>query len=125
MNTLISTALKNVGVRKSLRTSELVGCSIKELHDHLERNFQEGMTWENYSRHGWHIDHIRPSASFDLEDEQQQKTCNNWRNLLPMWAAENISKGDRYDHEDEAEWAEYMRELGFEGELFLTYQEAA
>ena len=125
MNTLISTALKNVGVRKSLRTAELVGCSIKELHDHLEQNFHEGMSWENYSRHGWHIDHIRPSASFDLEDEEQQKTCNNWRNLLPMWAADNIGKGDRYDYEDEVEWAQYMRKLGFKGELFLAYREVA
>ena len=124
MRTLISTALKHVGVRKSLRTAELVGCSIEELHGHLERNFQDGMSWENYSRHGWHIDHIRPSASFDLEDEEQQKTCNNWRNLLPMWAADNIGKGDRYDYVDEVEWAQYMCELGFEGELFLAYREA-
>ena len=121
MNTLIGTALKNVGVRKSLRTAELVGCSIKELHDHLERNFQDGMSWENYSRHGWHIDHIRPSASFDLQDTEQQKTCNNWRNLLPMWAADNISKGDHYSFEDELEWLDYMRELGFEGELFPLF----
>ena len=121
MNTLISTALKNVGVRKSLRTAELVGCSIQELSDHLERNFQDGMSWENYSRRGWHIDHIRPSASFDLEDKEQQKTCNNWRNLLPMWAADNISKGDRYSYEDELEWLAYMEELGFEGELFPLF----
>lgn len=121
MNTLISTALKKVGVFKSLRTAELVGCSITELKAHLESNFEEGMTWDNYARHGWHIDHIRPCASFDLSDEQQQKTCNNWRNLLPMWAEENISKGDTYELDDETDWAEYMRELGFEGELFLVF----
>ena len=88
----------------------------------LQNNFQEGMTWENHSRHGWHIEHIRPSSSFDLEDEQQQRTCNNWRNLLPLWAKDNISKRDRYDFEDELEWAQYMRDLGFNGELFLMYE---
>lgn len=123
MNTLISTALKNVGVRKSLRTAELVGCSIAELKQHLEQNFQEGMSWENYSRHGWHIDHIRPCASFNLEDEQQQKTCNNWRNLLPMWAEDNIGKGDRYDLEDELDWSSYMKELGYSGDLFLVFRQ--
>lgn len=121
MNTLISTALKNVGLRKAEKTVELIGCSVQELKAHLEKNFQKGMSWENYSRHGWHIDHIRPSASFELEDKEQRKTCNNWRNLLPMWAADNMSKGDRYDYEDEVEWAQYMRELGFEGELFLVF----
>ena len=121
MNTLISTALKRVGVAKSMKTVELVGCSIENLKAHLESNFEEGMSWDNYSRHGWHIDHIRPTASFDLNDPDQQRTANNWRNLIPMWAADNISKGDRYDHQDEQEWIDYMLALGFEGSLFRLF----
>ena len=71
----------------------------------------------------WHVDHIRPCASFDLTDKKQQLVCFNWRNLRPMWGAENISKSDNYDPADEVEWAYMMRELGYEGELFLLFEE--
>lgn len=123
LNTRISQALAREGVGKGSKTADLLGCSVAELKTHLEANFDEQMSWENYGKGpgSWHVDHIRPCASFNLSDEEQQKTAFNWRNLLPMWGEENISKADRYDHEDEAEWADYMRGLGFEGELFLLF----
>ena len=81
------------------------------------------MSWDNYGRDGWHVDHIRPCASCDLNDEEQQLVCFNWRNLRPMWAAENISKSDDYDPADEVDWAYMMRELEYDGELFLLFEE--
>ena len=37
-----------------------LGCSIDELKMYLESKFQTGMTWDNWSFEGWHIDHIVP-----------------------------------------------------------------
>ena len=46
------------GRNKSKRTLELLGCSIEFLKNHLEKSFKAGMSWENYGRDGWTIDHI-------------------------------------------------------------------
>ena len=80
--------------RKSKRTMELLGCSIKYLKQHLFEQFQEGMSWDNYGE--WHIDHIRPCASFDLSDPKQQQECFHYTNLQPLWAFDNQSKGSKY-----------------------------
>jgi len=75
-------------------TFALVGCSAEQLRDHLLKRFLPGMSFENYGE--WHVDHIRPCASFDLNDPEQLKTCFNWRNLQPLWAVDNIRKGASY-----------------------------
>jgi hypothetical protein len=80
---------------KKGKTMELVGCSKDALNKHLYSKFTEGMTWENYGE--WHIDHIRPCASFNLEDPEEQKKCFHWTNLQPLWAKDNIIKSDRLD----------------------------
>jgi hypothetical protein len=72
-----------------------LGCSVQELKEHLEKQFQEGMTWENWSVHGWHIDHIIPLASFDLTDKEQFLKACHYTNLQPLWAKDNISKKDK------------------------------
>jgi len=76
---------------KAAPTLELIGCSVDALMDHLEAQFSDGMTWENYG--DWHVDHIRPCASFDLTDPAQQRECFHFSNLQPLWAEENIRKG--------------------------------
>ena len=82
------------GARKAARTMELVGCTIAEIRAHLESKFWLGMTWKNCGRNGWHIDHIRPCDSFDLEDPDQQRICFHFTNLQPLWEANNISKSN-------------------------------
>lgn len=79
---------------KTGKTLELTGCSKEELTTHLESKFTEGMTWENYGE--WHIDHIRPCASFNLEDPDEQKKCFHWTNLQPLWAQDNMRKGAKF-----------------------------
>jgi hypothetical protein len=73
---------------------EYIGCSIEHLKDYLQSKFENGMTWENYGK--WHIDHIRPCASFDLTDIEQQKICFNYKNLQPLWAEDNFKKSDKW-----------------------------
>lgn len=90
----INTALRFRGLRREIRLTKLIGCSIPELVRYLESKFLPGMTWEN--RRLWHIDHIRPCASFDLTDLEQQKICFHFRNLQPLWAKDNLAKSDRY-----------------------------
>lgn len=83
------------GNLKIKTTLELIGCSIEILKQHLESKFTEGMDWNNHSLHGWHIDHIRPCASFDLSNTEQQKQCFHYTNLQPLWAEENLKKSDK------------------------------
>ena len=89
-------ALKVKGISKSKRTMKLLGCTVEELWKHLESKFQPGMTKENYGK--WHVDHIRPCASFDLTDPKQQFICFHYTNLQPLWAKDNIRKGAKYEH---------------------------
>lgn len=70
-----------------------LGCSVIFLRKYLESQFEKGMTWENWGLNGWHIDHVLPLSSFDLKDRIQFKKACNYKNLRPMWARENISKG--------------------------------
>ena len=51
------------------------------------------MSWENYGK--WHIDHIIPCNIFDLTIPSQQEECFNWKNLQPLWAADNLRKGSK------------------------------
>ena len=93
---LINTAIRKHFGTKASRTNALIGCTITELRQHLEAQFTNGMNWNNYGRTGWHIDHIRPCASFDLTDAEQQRQCFHYTNLQPLWAAENIRKGAKW-----------------------------
>jgi hypothetical protein len=63
------------------------------LISHIESMFSEGMSWDNYGE--WHMDHIIPCSHFDLSIKSQQLECFNYKNMQPLWAIDNIRKGDR------------------------------
>lgn len=92
--TAIYTVLKENNMNKYGHYFDILQYSPEELANHLEKQFTDGMTWENYGE--WHVDHIMPCASFDLSDPVQQRTCFRWTNLQPLWAADNIRKSDNY-----------------------------
>lgn len=97
---LISTLRARINRAVTSRTRggslrELLGCSILFLRHWLARQFQPRMTWKNYGRRGWHIDHIKPCASFDLRKSSEQRKCFHYTNLRPLWWDENLSKGAR------------------------------
>ena len=78
---------------KYFKTTNLIGCTVEQLKQHLESHFKVGMFWSNYGK--WHIDHIKPCASFDLSKESEQKKCFHYTNLQPLWAKENREKGSK------------------------------
>ena len=84
--------LKINKTKKSKSALQLVGCSISELKEYIERQWLPGMTWESYTVKGWHVDHIRPVNTFDLTDIEQQKKCFHYTNLRPLWATDNLSR---------------------------------
>lgn len=86
--------LKAHSVLKENHSQDLCGCTWQDLVEHIEHQFKDGMTWSNYG--DWHIDHIKPCASFDLTDEIQLQQCFHFSNLQPLWASENCSKGAKY-----------------------------
>ena len=84
-------AIKN----KTSSLPEDLGCSLDELILYLESKFTEGMSWDNYGRNGWHIDHIIPISSFDLSSPEELKKACHYINLQPLWAKDNMRKGNR------------------------------
>jgi hypothetical protein len=80
---------------KYFKYNEVIGCSPEKLVLYLESKWTEGMSWDNYGVHGWHIDHIKPCASFDLSIKEEQQKCFHYTNLQPLWAMDNYKKHDK------------------------------
>ncbi|MEN6577093.1 MAG: hypothetical protein ABFD90_12175 [Phycisphaerales bacterium] len=87
-------------IRKSIRTGRefpwwerCLGYTWPQLKVHLESQFEPYMTWQNYGEE-WHIDHIKPVASFEFEDYEDPgfRKCWALKNLRPLWAEENWDK---------------------------------
>lgn len=67
---------------------------------HIQKQFVPGMTWENYGR-SWHLDHKVPVSWFDWTKTDLVavvRECWALSNLQPLWAEDNIKKGNRYAH---------------------------
>lgn len=85
----------NMALRKDSKAGSAVsdlGCSIDNLKKHLESKFQPGMTWDNWTVDGWHIDHIIPLSSFNLTDPVEFKKACHYTNLQPLWWKQNLDK---------------------------------
>lgn len=92
--------IRSSGVRifkgqvKSGSTTKYLGCSLEYLKVYLESKFKDGMTWDNHGLYGWHLDHIKPVSSFNLSVESELRVLCHYTNLQPLWAKDNLSKGD-------------------------------
>ncbi|PDT86538.1 hypothetical protein CO676_02285 [Sinorhizobium sp. BJ1] len=84
---------------KNNRTFELLGYSPEQLCKHLERLFLPGMTWENYGKKGWHVDHVVPLSVFNYETPYDADFKRAWAldNLQPLWEKDNLSKNAKLD----------------------------
>lgn len=90
-------SLKYYGIKKKLKTINLLGCDVETFKCYIEKKFKQGMSWENYGYRGWQIDHIIPCSSFDLTKVEEQKKCFHYTNTQPLWWWENLSKGGKYE----------------------------
>lgn len=89
-----------MAIRSNAKSGSAVrdlGCSIANLKLYLESKFTEGMSWDNYGRSGWHIDHIVPLSHYDLTDREQLLKACHFTNLQPLWAKDNYRKGARVE----------------------------
>lgn len=87
----INDFLKNKNLTKKQKTNKLLGCTLEVAKAHIERQFKKGMTWDNHGYYTWHIDHVIPLSSANTEEELKQ--LFHYRNLQPLWAKDNLSKG--------------------------------
>lgn len=87
MNELVSSDSKTDSSLK------LLGCSMEYFKYYIESKFEKGMTWDNYGK--WHIDHIKACANHVLSDPEEQRRCFSYKNMQPLWAKDNIAKGNR------------------------------
>jgi hypothetical protein len=83
--------IKNI--TKKNKTFDIIGCSPKELREHIEKQFSNEMNWENYGQFGWHVDHIIPLSSAKTEEEIYK--LSHYTNLQPLWAQDNLKKGNK------------------------------
>ena len=94
---LIRNRIKNILRAKKITTKhkslDLIGCTPKFLKSHIEKQFREGMTWDNHKKNGWHIDHIIP---LDMAENEEDiiKLCH-YTNLQPLWASDNHKKSNK------------------------------
>ena len=84
-------SFRNKGYKKSSKTQEMLGVDWEVCKAHIEKQFTEGMNWDNYGK--WHIDHIIPLA-LAKNKEELMKLCH-YKNLQPLWAEDNIKKSNK------------------------------
>jgi len=92
----IRMALKSQGATRAYSYNVLIGCSFPTLQKYIGKKFRPGMKWKDHTMYGFHIDHIRPVSSFDLNKKSQQLKAFNYLNTQPLPAAENYKKAGKY-----------------------------
>ena len=96
LRTRIYSALKAQGNEKTQRTQKYLGCTSTFFQEWIKFQLYDGMTLENYGTL-WHVDHVKPCASFDLSNEAQVFECFSWKNLRPLLKHKNSKKGASID----------------------------
>jgi hypothetical protein len=93
--TAIWTVLKESNVDKYGHYFDILQYTPEELINHLEKQFKDDMTWDNYGI--WHVDHKLPITSFDIQEMGDEEFMRCWclDNLQPMWGEENIRKSNK------------------------------
>ena len=90
---------------KSKSTMELLGCSIEQLKVHLQQtainNGYDDFNIDSYVGLEYHIDHIKPCSSFNLENEEEQQNCFHYSNLQILTAEKNLAKSDKVTFDQE------------------------
>lgn len=100
---------KSHSSKGGLSCLKFLGYSISELKEHLERQFEAWMSWDNYGNYNseswdnndvstwkWNIDHIVPQSTFQYfsMDSEEFKKCWALNNLRPLSAKQNLLKSN-------------------------------
>lgn len=95
MRILMYSSLRQV--KNGHKWQDLAGYSVDDLRRHIEKQFKDGMSWERFLAGEIHIDHKIPVSAFSFSKPEHMdfKRCWALKNLQPMWAEENISKGNK------------------------------
>lgn len=89
----LSDAIKNN--YKSGSAIRDLGCSVEKFKLWLEMLWADGMSWDNYGKDGWVIDHVKPLSSFNLDNKSEFLKACHFSNLQPLWAKDNLIKSDK------------------------------
>jgi hypothetical protein len=87
---------------KDPKLLRFLGCTPDKARNHLEKQFKDGMCWENINK--WEIDHIIPLVSYNFFDSIQMEKAFNYRNLQPLWKRENAVKNATFNPEDKLKY---------------------
>ena len=90
----INEMFKNIKTNKPANTEKILGAPFAIVKKHIENQFREGMSWENHSFRGWHIDHRIPLIS--AKNKEELIGLCHYTNLQPLWAIDNMQKGKKY-----------------------------
>jgi hypothetical protein len=92
LKNLIRNSTKSQGYNKNTKTAKILGCSYTEFKQHIEQQFSEGMTWQNYG--DWEYDHRTPISW--AKDEKSIIKLNHYTNFQPLWKKDNRRKSNRF-----------------------------
>ena len=98
VSTAVYTALKHAGNIKGGKTFKYLTYTPSQLKVHLEKQFDEFMSWDNYGTY-WNVDHIVPQAAlpYDSLEHPNFRKCWALSNLRPLKKKENSSKGSLHE----------------------------
>jgi hypothetical protein len=75
-----------------------LGCTIQNFMAHIESQFKDNMDWTNHGE--WHIDHVIPLTYKENPEDVLTEDITierlHYTNTQPLWAADNIAKGNRF-----------------------------
>lgn len=86
------------GDQKTGLAIDSLGCSIEYFKKYIADQFNEGMSWDNHSFSGWHLDHQIPLSVVNLEDRDDLLHVCHYTNIQPMWATDNFIKGNKINY---------------------------
>jgi hypothetical protein len=95
----------NASYRKGLKSGVLSGIwtflpySIQDAREYFEKQFVDGMNWDNYGKL-WEIEHIIPQAAlpYTSTSDINFKKCWGLENLKPLTKTRNCAKGSKYNN---------------------------
>lgn len=99
----VSAIFKDLKISKKKSSTDILGAEVVLVIKHIEIQFQQGMSWENYGE--WHIDHIIPLSS--ANNNYELEALFYYKNTRPMWEKENLLKSNKYNEEDKKSYLEW------------------